>query len=211
MLQAKVPFPYLEYAESLRKLEGKVFCQLLTDVLEGAGQQEATCGFLNLHHQVPLCSSALWFWWEIPLSSQLLKWSYAASGSVLVLSWTATSWFVCYSRGRSLPENLVHKYNVGDWKHPSCLLRFHPLFLVLIFCAANSVTNAHVLIARSLGQLEYLKSFEQRNRGFKDGLKNFFKIYHKFTVVKPQAILRSSASVFYISCLTLMLPGRRDL
>lgn len=52
LLQAKVPFPYLEYAESLRKPEGKVFCQLLTDEVEGAGQQETTCGFLNLHPPV---------------------------------------------------------------------------------------------------------------------------------------------------------------
>lgn len=62
LLQAKVPFPYLEYAESLRKPEGKVFCQLLTDVVEGAGQQETTCGFLNLHHPVLPCSSALRCW-----------------------------------------------------------------------------------------------------------------------------------------------------
>lgn len=47
-LQARVPLPCLEYAESLRKPEGKVFCQLLTDVVEGVGQQETTCGFLNL-------------------------------------------------------------------------------------------------------------------------------------------------------------------
>lgn len=62
MLQVRVRFPYLEYAESPTQPEGKVFCQLLTDVVESAGQQEATYGFLNLHHQVPLCSSASWLW-----------------------------------------------------------------------------------------------------------------------------------------------------
>ena len=126
--------------------------------MQGAGQQEATCGFLNLHHQVPLCSSALWFWWEIPFRSQLRARSYTASRSVLVMTRTARSWFVCYSRGRSLPENLVHKYNVGDRKHPSCLwdliLCFWRWFAVQP--ALFGVTNTHVRTALSLGLLECL-------------------------------------------------------
>lgn len=40
------------------------------------------------------------------------------------------------------------------------------------------VTNLHVLTALSLGLLEYLKSFEEQNRRFKDGL----RVFSEFTI-----------------------------
>lgn len=97
-LQAKVPFPCLEYAESLRKPEGKVFCQLLTDLVEGAGQQETTCGFLHMHPPSNLLWSSALSSGEKSLSA-LSCWS----GASLPLhpSWAAASCCGCYSRDRS--------------------------------------------------------------------------------------------------------------